>query len=261
MRKEYNVSFNMAVEIVYKYLERIYQVNKHKGTSIAKAEELFDLNIELKGLVDQLREDGHDIDQLIREKKQTLNVRYLYDKLEINIDGSVRGVENPNKDNLGGVVYSIKANGEIIHEGCISLGTSVRLPKLKNEPYSLATEAIGITSNVAEYMALILTLEYLLDNEITAQHIEIFSDAERVVYQVNKTNSTRTPQMLRLRDCVWELMDEFDNITLTYIPREKNDHVDWVLCQFLDNIEGIKRDRETRRIIRETSLVGGPVPF
>lgn len=250
LRQQYQVSYNMAIEIVYLYLERIYQLNKHKGTSISKVEELFDLNIELKGLVDQLRQEGHDIDALIREKKKTLNIKYLYDKIQVNVDASMRNYDDPEKETMAGIGFSIQADGQVIHETCIQLDSRPRLPKLRSQPHSCATERTPATVNVVEYFALIHALEYLLENNLTANSIEIFSDSERAVQQVKRIYSTRSPHLIRLRDCVWELMDEFDNIAITHIPREENDHVDWMLCQFLDKLQGIERDRETRWLIR-----------
>ncbi len=249
--RRYHVSYDMAVEIIYRYLERIYQLNKHKGTNVVKVEQLFDLNIELKGLVDQLRHDEHDIDRIIADKKATLNMKYLYDTIEIHIDGAARGNEDREKDNVSGLAFSISADGQIIHEQCICLGARVRLAKLRNEPYSIQTDIVPATNNVAEYMALIHVLEYLLNNELTANHIKIFSDSEVVVYQVNKINSTRSSHLIRLRNCVWELLGEFNNISISHIPREENDHVDWMLCLFLDSLQGIKRDPATRRVIKD----------
>lgn len=250
MRTPYHISYNMAMEVIYCYLERIYQLNKHKGTSIAKVEELFHLDIELKGLVDQLRADRYDIDSLIQQKKESLNIKYLYDKIDVYIDGSTRGVESPEKEKVSGAAFSILADGKIVHEECKRVPTPVRLPKLRNEKFSAATDLVVPTTNIAEYFALIQALEYLLDKQVTAAHIEIFSDSGSVVHQVNKVNTTRATNIIRLRDCAWELMANFDNLTITHIPREDNDHVDWMLCKFLDNIQGIRRDRETRRIIK-----------
>jgi ribonuclease HI len=37
-----------------------------------------------------------------------------------------------------------------------------------------------------------------------------------------------------LRNCAQELLDEFDNITISYIPRELNEHVDTLVNKVLD---------------------------
>jgi ribonuclease HI len=248
---KYTISYEMAVELVHRYMEKIYALNEHKGTDTAKVGKLFNFNIELQDLINQLRADGHDINRMIEEIRSSLNMKYVYEKLDVYVDGSTRGVESSDKENISGIAFAIFADGKLLHEQTIALGSRINLPKLRNEPFSTKTETIMATNNAVEYMAIIVALEYLLANELTARHIEIFNDCQSVVHQINKVNSTRISHIIRLRNCTAELIDEFENLTVTYISREENDYVDTLLRLFLDRLQGISRDPQTGRRIKQ----------
>jgi ribonuclease HI len=246
---KYAISYDMAIELTYRCLEKMQALDRHKGTDVSKVERLFDMNLELKDLIDQIRHDHPDIDQVIADIRDKLIKKYQYEKLEVFVDGAARNNDDPKKENLSGCAYAIFADGKLLFKHSVALGGKVQLPKLRNEPYSLVAPIVSATNNVVEYMGMVYALEYLITNELTAKHVEIFSDSQILVLQTNRVTSTRVSNLVRLRNCAWELMSEFENLTLTYIPREKNAYVDKMLCLFLDQLQGVIRNLDTKRVI------------
>jgi ribonuclease HI len=234
---EYKISHEMAIELIHRYLEKIYILNKHKGTSVVKVQQLYNLNEDLKTLITQLRESGHDTDMIIRGIKQELEKKYLYDKLTVNIDGAARGNNNTEQKNDSAIGFAIFGDSQLLAEDAVYLGSDVSLPRLKNEPSDTPAIKTEATNNTAEYLALIHALEYMLQNGLNANHIEILSDSRMVVTQVNMISTTKAPHLIQLRDCAHQLLDEFDNITLTFIPREQNAYVDGLINELLDKVE------------------------
>lgn len=236
----YRIDLEMARELLHRYLEKIYTLDRHKGTSVVKVQRLYDLNQRLEGLVKQLRASGQDVDTMIREIKQSLEKRFRYTKIEVYIDGAARGNDNPDIPNSSGIGFAVYGDSQHLYDNAVFLGDKVRLPRLRNEPSDFITEEVDATNNVAEYFALIEALEYLLHEGLNASHIEIFSDSTLVVNQVNMVNTTRVAHLIRLRNCAQELLDEFENVTLTHIPREDNEYVDGLVNKLLDQVQDEK---------------------
>ncbi|MBI2545431.1 MAG: reverse transcriptase-like protein [Candidatus Aenigmarchaeota archaeon] len=74
----------------------------------------------------------------------------------------------------------------------------------------------GITHNEAEYMAVIVAL-----TENNAKEINIFSDSELIVKQLNRNYKIKEKRMLDLALRVQKLC-EGRSVTFTWIPRERN---------------------------------------
>lgn len=234
---EYTISYEMATELIHRYLEKIYILNKHKGTSVVKVQQLYNLNKDLKKLVEQLEESGHDTNVLLREIKEELEKKYLYEKLSVYIDGAARGNNDIDQPNESAIGFAVFGDSQMLDEKAVYLGSEVSLPRLKNEPSDMVAITTEATNNTAEYLALVEALEYMLEHGLNANHIEIFSDSRMVVTQVNMISTTKAPHLIRLRDCVHQLLDEFDNITLSFIPREENTYVDGLINELLDEVE------------------------
>lgn len=237
----YHIDYKMAVELLHRYLEKIYTLDKHKGTSVIKVQRLYELNTGLQGLVGQIRKDGYDVDQMIREIKQSLEKQYRYTKIDVYIDGAARGNDNVDIPNSSALGFAIYGDSQLLYENAIYIGDKATLPRLRNEPSDLVTDTVDATNNVVEYLALTECLEYLLHEGMNASHIEIFSDSSLVVNQVNMVNTTRVSHLIRLRNCAQQLLDEFDNVTLTHIPREENAYVDGLVNRLLDRIQEEKK--------------------
>lgn len=231
---KYEITYDMAVELLHRYLEKIYTLDQHKGTSVVKLQRLFSMNHELKGLLDQIRESGHNVDELVRHIKQRLEGKYMYEKIMVYVDGAARGNDNTEVENQSAIGFAIYGDSQLLAEHAIYLGGSVKLPRLRNERSDSPIETIDATNNVAEYVALIESLEYMLHEQLNAKHVEIFSDSSLVVNQVNMINTTKAVHLIRLRNCARELMGNFPNLTLTHIHREENAYVDALVNKILD---------------------------
>jgi ribonuclease HI len=232
----YKVSYGMAVELLKVYMEKTYQLEKFKG-NVIKLQQLYELNEELRKLVEQLKEDGHDTDLIIREIKEKLEPKYKYERLIVNVDGAARGNNDTSKPNISGVSYIVRGDSQLLHKGAKYLGSSIQLPRLRHEDQEKHIEEAEATNNTSEYVALIEALEYLLENGLNAKQIDIFSDSRMVVTQVNRISTTKAPHLVRLRDCALELLEEFDNINLVHVPREENAEADALVNELLDSIE------------------------
>ncbi len=76
-----------------------------------------------------------------------------------------------------------------------------------------------ITNNQAEYMAIISALKKF---ENSNDEIIIFSDSKNTVNQLNHEFAINNDDLRSLAREAWSLMENFSNLTLTWIPRNKN---------------------------------------
>ncbi|HHS50546.1 MAG TPA: ribonuclease HI family protein [candidate division Zixibacteria bacterium] len=121
-------------------------------------------------------------------------------KLIINIDGACRG--NPGPASFGVLVKD--DSGRKI-EGLFGL--------------------IGIaTNNIAEWTALIRALEYA--SEKSARSVEIRSDSQLLVRQMNGQYKVKSPNLTGLRDKAAMLARGFDSLKIRHVPREENAEAD-----------------------------------
>lgn len=87
------------------------------------------------------------------------------------------------------------------------------------------SEYIGkTTNNVAEYTALIKGLQEALKHEV--EEIEIFSDSELLVYQINGVYKVRNKKLIPLYEKVKELLNKFKKYQIAHIYREENSVAD-----------------------------------
>lgn len=239
---DYNISHEMAIELLHRYLEKIYSLNKHKGKSVVKVQLLYDLNKDLKGLVEQMSQKGHNTDLIIREIKEKLEKRFNYEKITVYVDGAARGNNDVTKYNESAIAFVIYGDSQILYESVLYLGSFVELPRLRNEPNDLVLEPIETTNNTTEYIALIEALQYLIMNDMKTNQIEIFSDSFMTVDQVNMNMTTRAPHLIRLRNYAKELVSEFENLLITHIPREQNEYADSLVNKLLDEVIAKQKD-------------------
>jgi ribonuclease HI len=234
---EYKISYQMATELIRAYLDKIYTLDKHKGTSPVKLQQLYELNTDLETLVTQLRRDGHNVDELVSEIRKEIEPRYQYQKLQVHIDGAARNNDDPATPNISGIACIIFADSKKIYERAKYIGCEVRLPLLATDRSDFDPGSTIATNNATEYIALIEALEYMLKQNLNAHSIHIYSDSDIVVRQVNMISATKAPHLIRLRACAQQLLSEFQNVTLEHVPREKNLLADTLVNKLLDNIE------------------------
>ena len=76
------------------------------------------------------------------------------------------------------------------------------------------------TNNQAEYKALIVGLEELI--ELGATHVNIQMDSQLVVRHVNGQYRVKDKELKPLYDSVLKLLDNLTSYTIEHIPRSKN---------------------------------------
>lgn len=136
-------------------------------------------------------------------------------KIIIYTDGGSRG--NPGPSAIGNVFCN--ENGQKIKEYSEFLG--------------------NLTNNEAEYQAVIFALKKfkLLFGKKLAENseIEIKSDSELIVKQLNGEYKILEPELQQLFLQVWNLRLDFKNIKFKLISREKNKTADRLVNEALDN--------------------------
>src|SRR3989338_10754867 len=131
-------------------------------------------------------------------------------KIIIYTDGGSRG--NPGPSAVG-VVINNKGYSEYIGEG---------------------------TNNEAEYRAVIFALKktkaVMGKEKIKEAEIELKSESELLIRQLNGEYKISEPRIQQLFIEVWNLRIDFGRINFTLIPREKNEEADRLANQALDEM-------------------------
>lgn len=84
---------------------------------------------------------------------------------------------------------------------------------------------IGVaTNNQAEYSALLEALHEA--KKLGANRVQVFSDSELVIFQLNGRYQIKDPKLKLFYEQVRNLIGAFDHIKFTHIPREKNKEAD-----------------------------------
>ncbi|MFW6003308.1 MAG: ribonuclease HI [Halanaeroarchaeum sp.] len=95
-------------------------------------------------------------------------------------------------------------------------------------------ERIGrATNNQAEYQALVRALE--MADRYGYDRVEIRGDSQLIVKQVKGAWNTNDPDLRELRVRVHELLDRFDDWSISHVPREVNDRADDLANEALDD--------------------------
>lgn len=119
--------------------------------------------------------------------------------LKIFTDGGARG--NPGPAGTGFVIWD---DDELVYRGGEYLGET--------------------TNNVAEYTAVIHALEKA--KTLGGQKIALYLDSELVVKQLQQKYKVKNPDLAKLFVKVWNLMQQFSQVTFTHVPREQNTEAD-----------------------------------
>ena len=113
-------------------------------------------------------------------------------------------------------------------------GAGARLVDDKGGTVWETARALGVkTNNEAEYAALIFLLTEAKNRGIKELHI--FGDSKLVVSQVSKKWKINLPHLRELAKQAWTLMEDME-VSLTWVPREKNSRADELSNEALKNI-------------------------
>ncbi|NIO17711.1 MAG: reverse transcriptase-like protein [Deltaproteobacteria bacterium] len=132
-------------------------------------------------------------------------------KYFLYIDGASRG--NPGKSGAGYVVKNVK--GEEVGSGSRYIGIQ--------------------TNNYAEYTALLHGLE--LSCEIGIRDVEILSDSQLLVRQLQGEYKVRSPNIDPLYRRALKLLENFNSATIVHIDRERNREADQLANLAIDRAD------------------------
>lgn len=93
------------------------------------------------------------------------------------------------------------------------------------------------TNNVAEYQALLLALEEAV--RMGARRLEVCSDSQLLVRQMQGRYAVRSPRLKELHRRAREMADRLESFRIRYIPREENALADEMANRAIE--EGSKR--------------------
>jgi len=126
------------------------------------------------------------------------------EKFEIFIDGASKG--NPG---LAGVGVVILKNNKVVKEFGRYIGYT--------------------TNNVAEYVALIFSLQAALI--LKAKHVSVKTDSQLLAKQINKEYKVKNPNIKFLFEIATHAITGFKHFEITHIVREKNQNADFLATQ------------------------------
>ena len=129
-------------------------------------------------------------------------------KLTAHTDGAARG--NPGPASIGCV---IEKDGVVLEEFGRTIGDA--------------------TNNIAEYKACIAALERM--RELNATDVELFSDSELLVRQVNGVYRVKNPGLKPLYQQVMTVLGLFDSWKITHVKRGRNSLADGLANKALDD--------------------------
>ncbi len=130
--------------------------------------------------------------------------------LEIHADGASRG---QGKDRVASFGFVVESNGETLEE-----------------KYSILDEGEDATNNYAEYKAVILALQWVKESDIKPDKIDVKSDSQLIIRQINGEWSVKSGNLRELYKTARDLVEHFQDmdvtITLEHVPREENERAD-----------------------------------
>lgn len=231
----YRITYELAEELIRHLYDKTYGLRKIKDTAPEHVQKLLDLHVQIQTLMKDLEADGHDITELKQDIEESIRQRYDYEKLTIYVDGGIRDIDNKDVTSKAACGFIIYGDDEKLVESASYIGDSITLPLYPDEVGPAPT--LDITVTMAEYLAVIKVLDYLLAFNPQVEHIVLYSDSDVVVNQINMSIKTRVPNLLRLRYAVNERLEKLPLIAVRKIPREQNAEVDELVNQCLDKVE------------------------
>lgn len=135
-----------------------------------------------------------------------------------------------------------------IRQGIMAYGWIICNSEDETEIIASGNRTCGTgTSNIAEYRALIAGLQGSLKAGIDIIHI--VGDSQLIVRQVTKVFKVKKPELKRHRDRVLELLEQFENYTIKWIPRHENKQADALVNEVFErrNKKCTKRKNSRQR--------------
>ncbi|KAA3482112.1 reverse transcriptase [Gossypium australe] len=123
------------------------------------------------------------------------------------------------------------------------IGAILVSPSGDHHPFTCRLD-FDCTNNMAEYEACIMGIRAAMERKIRV--LEVYGDSALVVYQLKGEWETRDPKLIEYRKIVLGLIEDFDNITFNYLPRDENQMADALAT--LASMNKINRPEDMRPI-------------
>ena len=137
--------------------------------------------------------------------------QFNYRSCKMYFDGACRG--NPsNRLGLGFVIF--QKNTTVLHE------------------FKSAVDIESGTNNIAEYMALIEGLKYIVDEKI--DYVDIYGDSDLIIKQVLGVYKVKALHLKVYHDVVKDLLEKIPKVNFQHVPRNENSHADKLANEALD---------------------------
>ncbi len=106
------------------------------------------------------------------------------------------------------------------------------------------------TSNIAEYRALIAGLQGSLKAGVDIVHV--IGDSLLIIRQITGVFKTKKEELIKHRDYVIELLAQFENHTIMWVPRKENQRADDLVNEVFEK-RNSKCSKKKRRNSRQQS--------
>ena len=121
----------------------------------------------------------------------------------------------------------------------------------QGKPITSISQRIGMTTNnQAEYKAVIAALEKAIS--LGAKEVEVKSDSELVVKQINGRYRVKKAHLKPLYQQVKQLQNSLESFTITHIPRRQNSEADSLANKTLNLVASIAPAESCRLPIKST---------
>lgn len=101
------------------------------------------------------------------------------------------------------------------------------------------------TSNLSEYRSLIAGLQGSLKAGVNVIHI--IGDSRLVVSQVGGYWKVNKPELIKHRDRVLELLEQFEDYTIKWVPRRENKRADRLVNEVFEKRSGKCKNKKSHR--------------
>ena len=139
---------------------------------------------------------------------------------------------NPNFDDgrhTAGMIAYVDGSSRN-NSGAAGIGVVIEHPSGRRVEISQSIDASD--NNYAEYAALLAALEYATAYE--SPRLEVYSDSEVVVRQVNGAYTCQSPALLEIYNACKTVIASFRHFAITHIGRENNAEADRLAKQAID---------------------------
>jgi len=133
-----------------------------------------------------------------------------------------------------------------IRKGIMAYGWLLLNPEDESEILASGKNTCGKgTSNIAEYRALIAGLQGSIKNGV--DKIRIIGDSQLVVKQVIGAYKVNKKELIAHRDRVLELLEQFDEFTIKWVPRRENYRADALVNEVFDRKNGKCKNKKKKK--------------